>query len=135
MANGRAALDAQVNRLRTLGKAIVRDAAPKVAVAVKKEIDASISAGREPSGKPWTPTASGKKPLANAAAAVSVTAVGTVVVVRLEGHEVHHHRGDTRGNVVRQIIPSGKTPEPVTKAIADVVETEFREHMGVRGGR
>lgn len=124
-----AALDAQIRRLRSM-KGFAKEVAPEVAEALKVELDAQIARGVGPDGKPWQLTESGKQPLRNAAKAVSVTAVGSVVVARVEGHEAYHHRGQTRGNVVRQILPSRRIPEPFTRAITKVLDRRFAERMG-----
>jgi hypothetical protein len=133
--DGRAALDAQIAKLRGLGDALTDAAAPAVAEAVQDKIETNIASGRGPDGKAWEPTATGRQPLQGALKAVETRAVGDTIVVTLEGHEVHHHRGDTRGNIQRQIIPTKKTPQPIARAIESVLADKFREHMGVRDGR
>lgn len=125
------ALDEQIRRLRSVS-GLAQDAAPHVAAALKEEIDAQIARGEGPDGKPWKPTADGKRPLQNAAAATTVVAVGSVVVARVTGHDAFHHRGQTRGNVVRQILPSGKLTQPFTRAIKRVLDERYAAIMGGR---
>jgi hypothetical protein len=128
------ALDAQIRRLRSV-KGLAKDAAPFVAKALKSEIDAQIARGEGPDGTPWALTDEGRRPLQNAAKAVSVTAVGSVVVARVEGHEAFHHRGQTRGNVRRPIIPTGTLTEPFTRAIKHVVTERYAALLGGANGR
>lgn len=129
MADGRAALRAQIARLRKLS-GLTKDVAPKVARAVERELRAQIAAGKGPDGKPWKRRQDGGQPLRNAAAALSVRAVGDVIVVRLDGVEARHHLGAVRGGVRRQIIPTGSMPDALTRAIEEVVTREFRSIMG-----
>lgn len=129
MADGRALLRAQIARLRKL-EGLTKDVAPKVARAVERELRAQIAAGKGPDGKPWKPRQDGGQPLRNAASALSVRAVGDVIVVRLDGVEARHHLGAVRGGVRRQIIPTGSMPDAVSRAIEQVVTREFRAVMG-----
>lgn len=126
-----ARLNEQIRRIRSIPK-LARAAAPEVAQEVKREIDATIAAGTDPEGNPWPATKSGDPALVNAARAVSVRAVGSVVLVTLTGPEVHHHRGGTRGHVRRPIIPTRGLPGPMTKAIRTVLARRFGELM--KGG-
>lgn len=131
MADGMAALDAQIRRLRELER-LAPDAAPDVARAVDRELGAQIAAGRAPDGTPWPRTQRGTAPLRGAAKALRVRAMGSVVLCTLEGPEALHHLGRARGGVRRQILPSNKIPTPVTKAISEVVKERFRKTMGAR---
>jgi hypothetical protein len=126
-----AALDAQIRRLRSV-EGLAEDAAPHVAKALKEELDAQIARGQGPDGKPWPLTVDGKKPLQNAAAATTVVAVGSAIVARVTGHDAFHHRGQTRGNVVRQILPSGKLTQPFTRAIKRVLDERYTALMAGR---
>jgi hypothetical protein len=132
VANGRADLDAQIARLRGLGKAVVRDAMPDVVDAVREELTDQIDAGRAPDGTAWPRTKAGRKALPNASDALTVTAVGTVVIARIEGHDALHDKGLARGHVVRKMLPTGKAPQPITAAIKRVVDERFVKHMGGR---
>lgn len=126
-----AALDAQIRRLRSV-EGLAKDAAPHVAAALKEELDAQIARGQGPDGTPWPLTADGKKPLQNAAAATTVVAVGSAIVARVTGHDAFHHRGQTRGNVVRQILPNGKLTQPFTRAIKRVLDERYAALMAGR---
>jgi hypothetical protein len=126
-----AALDEQIRRLRAV-QGLAKDAAPEVADELKKELDAQIDRGQGPDGKPWAKRDDGRRPLRNAAGAVTVKAVGTVIVARVTGHHAYHHRGQTRGNVARPIIPTNRLTEPFTRAIKKVLDRRFAETMGAR---
>lgn len=130
-ADGHAALDAQIRRLRELEN-LVPDAAPAVANTLDKEIRHQIARGVGPDGQRWKPTKKGERPLQNAAKALTVRPVGNVVLATLEGPEALHHLGRARGGVRREILPTGKIPEPMTKAITKVIEERFTKTMGGR---
>lgn len=131
MADGFAKLDAMIGRLATLGPQTVRRAAPKVAKALERELVAQIGRGQGPDGKPWPRTKDGRKPLQNAAGALTVTAVGNTVVARLEGPEALHHKGAVRGRVRRPILPTSKLTGPAGAAVREVIAAELR--AAVRG--
>jgi len=128
LADGFAALDRQIRRIRELGQ-LAEESAPAVAAAVKKEVTAQIARGVGPDGKPWKPTKSGEKPLQNAGKALTVRAVGPVVVLRLTGYHARHHLGAVKGGVRRPILPTRRIPDPVTRAIKTVVTRQFRKVM------
>ena len=128
--DGSIALNAQIAKLRRLGPALTKGGAPAVALAVRGELAAQIAAGTGPDGRAWKPTKAGTPPLRNAAAALTVRAVGTVVVATLSGVEARHHLGAVKGKVKREILPTGKIPDPVTRAITRVVTAEFEAIMG-----
>jgi len=127
---GFAELDRMIECLRTLGPALTTEAAPAVAKAVERELDAQISRAVGPDGRPWKATQDGRTPLRNAAKALSVRAIGDVVVATLEGAEARHHLGAVKGGVKRQILPTGKIPDPVTRAIKTVLTTAFQRKTG-----
>lgn len=126
------ALDAHIARIRQLGH-LARDSAPDVAKAVEREVGEQINRGTDPNGKPWKLTKEGKVPLRGAAKSVESKAVGTVVLVSVEGHHALHDRGWVRGGVRRQILPRGDIPQTVERAIGHVVTAKFNATM--KGGR
>lgn len=126
--DGSIALDAQIAKLRRLAT-FVGGSAPVVALAVKREIGAQIAAGRGPDGKAWKPTKAGTPALRGAAGALTVKAIGSVVVATLTGVEARHHFGAVKGKVKREILPTGKIPDPVTRAITRVLTGEFNAIM------
>jgi hypothetical protein len=115
----------KVNTLGVLPSEIAKDVAP----ALDAKIRENISAGVDPEGKPWPLTKTGQKPLTNAAAALSVRAISSVVQAKLEGHVALHHLGAARGNVRRQILPSSRLPQPMTEAVKEVAIKRFNAHM------
>lgn len=128
MADGHAAADAMRARLHELAQLPER-AAGDVAAALEDELRAQIARGEGPDGKPWPLTQSGRKALQNAASALRVRAAGATVVATLTGPAALHHRGAVRGGRRRQILPSGKIPAPVVRAIRSVVDRHFARTM------
>lgn len=129
MADGSIALRAQIAKLQELGN-ITTTATPTVAKAVKDEVVKQVNQGLGPDGKPWKETKAGTPPLQGAGRAVKVSAVGTVILLRLDGRHARHHLGAVKGGVKREQIPTGKIPDPVTRAITKVLTGEFRQIMG-----
>lgn len=103
----------QINSLVDAPQAI----APVVATKLRAEIEGNIAAGRGPDGTPWQPTKAGKRPLQNAAKALTVVAQGTVIVAAIVGPEALHHWGAVTGGIKRQILPTRDIPQPVVTAI------------------
>lgn len=129
LADAGAQLQAQIARLKSL-TSLGKDAAPVVAAAVKKDTAKQVASATGPDGRAWKLTKDGRVPLRNAAAHVQVTAVGNVVLMRLEGHHARHHLGAVRGKVKREIIPTERMPDPMTKTIERVITGEFERVMG-----
>lgn len=123
-----AAIDSMIERLRKLPR-LAREAAPDVARAVERELRSQVSAGIGPDGKAWKPTQDGRVPLRGAASALSVRAVGNVVLATVSGPYALHHRGWVRGGVRRAILPSTRAPEAVTRAVRVVVADHWRRTM------
>lgn len=122
--DGFAELDAMIARIRELPM-LAKSAAPDVARAVQAELHRTISAGTTPDGKPWAPTQAGGKPLAGAADALTVVAVGSTVIVKLRGPEARHHLGWARGGIERPIIPSKTIPPAMAQAVKAVLVKHF----------
>ena len=123
-------VDAMIGALRKLGAApaaIAKRAAPLVDAAVKK----TAAAGTTPDGQPWQPKKDGGRPLVNAANALSTKAVGTTVVVTLEGPEVVHDKG-TKRLPQRKILPDGGAglPTNVADAMREACEKVRADIMG-----
>jgi len=129
MASGAVVLQRQIDALRSLSK-ITTVVAPSVAFAAKREIVAQIARGQGPDGKPWKLTKAGTVPLRGAAEGVTVSAVGSVIVIRVDGHHARHHLGAVKGKIKREIIPNRRIPGPLSRAIRRVVVREFRSTMG-----
>lgn len=129
---GFAALQRQIDRIRSLPKELVRQAGPEIAKALQADTEESILRQQGPGGDRWLPTASGAPALRNAAPHVTTRAIGTVILQRVDGVEARHHSGTAKGKVVRQIIPVRKIPDPVTKAIKAVLDKVFFKIWGGR---
>lgn len=108
-----AAVGDLVARLRQVPQ-MSTDAAKAAAVELKALQDATIAAGQDAYGMPWTLTQQGKVPLTGAAGAVTITASGNQIHVDLAGIEVAHHIGWAKGYkggtaMRRPIIPENRT--------------------------
>jgi len=129
--DGFAQLDEIIRRVRSI-PGLVQEAAPEVANALRVHLEQRIAAGQAPDGSGWKPTKDGRKPLAGAARALSVRAVGTVILATLTGHEVFHHYG-TKHVPKRQILPADSLPADLHTALKTGLVRRFRERVG--GGR
>ena len=118
-AAGFAALDAQIKKLKSL-RLLPEEAAKEVAIALGDELRANITAGRGPDGEAWQPTKDGQVPLRNAAANLTVRAVGTTVTATVLGPEALHSIGAARGGIKRAILPTKRIPDAAIKAIQKV---------------
>lgn len=123
-----AAMQGWIDRLNQLGD-LPAEVAKDVAPALDAEIRKNISAGVDPEGKPWLPTKDGKKPLANAGAALSVKAISSVVQAKLVGHVALHHLGAAKGNIRRQLLPNARLPQPMTAAVKAVAVKRFEAKL------
>ncbi len=128
MADPGRVLQAWIDKVRALGQ-MPETAAPEIAREVEQELEAQVREGVAPNGTPWQRTKDGRRPLQGAAKAIAVRVLKDVVLVRLTGHHARHHLGAVRGAVRRQIIPTGRIPDPMTRAIQRVVERKFKEAM------
>lgn len=128
MADGFVRLDAHIARIRALPE-LARKAAPDVALAVEAELERTIAAGTSADGVPWKPRKAGGKPLAGAAAALAVVAVGSSVIVTLRGPEARHHKGWAKGGIRRPVIPVKDIPPAMAAAIKDVIAKRFEKEM------
>lgn len=127
--SGDAALQDHIRRLRELG-GFGGKSAPLVARAAEAGFRERAARGVGPDGKPWQLTKTGDKPLQNVVPVVR--AVGTVVVMRLEGHRARHHLGAIKGKIKREILPNKRTPETMARAIDEVITGEFQRIMGTK---
>lgn len=120
-----AALNKQIAKLRALAATSLQ-LAPKVAEACLEVIAENVAAGRGPDGVPWKLTEAGDLALRGSPRkGLSAVALGSRVVITLDGSRVFHHRGQTRGNVERPILPTRNLPQPMTEAIRRVVKAEI----------
>lgn len=130
MADGHAVMQQWIDMLRGLPAALVQQSAPAVAQALAAEINADVAAARSPDGEAWAPKKDGGRALQNAAQQVTVDVVGTVILAKLKGPEVRHHKGTARGGIRRQILPTRKIPDNVSRAIRSVFATNFAKLTG-----
>lgn len=124
-----AALQAEIDRLQNFPKAFIAEAAPKVAQALDTDLRAHIAAGQAPDGTPWPKTAEGAMALRGAGKALTVRVLGTRILAKLTGPEALHDRGQVRGKVRRQILPSSRLPDGITRAIRQINDQAFKKVM------
>lgn len=121
---------AALSRLSSLNVEAAKLAAPIVEEVAKRNADA----GRTPDGEAWEPLKKGGgRPLEHASWAISVTAIGKVVRMKLEGVEVLHNFG-THRIPAREIIPSrkGDIPAIYAQAIQQAAGEAFDKLAGGR---
>jgi hypothetical protein len=127
-----AALDRMIQACRELA-ILPQVAAPIVAQKVAEELRRTASAGLTPNGKPWAPRkVDGGRAMKDAAKAIAVKAIGTVVLITLTGPEVFHHFG-AGGKPVRQVIPRGGFPAKLGNAIRLGFVEPFRKRVKGKG--
>lgn len=120
-----AALQAQIDRLRTLPDKL-RKQAPDIAIdTLKTSLRETIAAGQAPDGMPWKKTKTGKTPLAGAYAALAFGKIGNGVRVVLSGPEALHHLGRAKGEIVRQVIPIGALPARIADRLTKKLQALF----------
>lgn len=107
--------------------------APVAADTLRDELEAQVALQRGPDGERWLPPAEGGDALSGAAANLQVSATGNVVIARVTGRYAYHHRGQTRGNVARPILPSRQLNRPAIKALQKALGDEFRDRL-LEGG-
>lgn len=129
--DGDAALAAFIDRVRRLGK-LPAEAAKLAAPLVLEEAKRTAAAGTTPDGEAWAPLKKGGgRALENAADALSVSTVGTVVVLTLTGPEVVHNYGNKRVPQ-RRILPAGGAgiPKNIITALQKGAQQAFTRTTG-----
>lgn len=127
---GHATLRGMIDRLRTLPADLVKQTAPEVRDALEADIAATAGAGVAPDGTPWQAKQDGGKPLAGVTNDVQVTVIGTVILATLRGKFVRHHKGTARGGIRRQVLPTRKIPDALSRAIAAALAKNFHRLTG-----
>lgn len=116
----------KLRKLESMGDRVIAD----VAKEIERELQTTARNERTPDGRAWPEKKTQGRALAHASDKVRVRVARGAVVVSLTGHYARHHLGAVRGKVRRELIPTGKIPDAMTKAIRRVVEREFRAIMG-----
>lgn len=131
--SGETELNAMIRRLRALPR-VVEEALPEAATELEKVIAGNIAAQRGPDGKAWEKPKDPetKDVLRNAMKSVTVRAIGRVLLARVVGVEAKHHLGIVKGRVKREIIPTGRAPQPMIEALRRVI---FRRLNTVVNGK
>ncbi len=113
-------LDKMIAQLRAIPD-LVEKVLPEVAAECHKVIAENVAAQRGPDGTPWPKGKDGHPVLVNAADAVTASAIGNVILIRVSGPEARHHLGIAKGKVKREIIPTRKIPKPMVEAMKRVI--------------
>lgn len=104
--------------LRAAGAGAVEEVARAAAPGVEAAIKATAAAGTDPGGGTWPTRKDGSRALPNAAESVATEAAGGVIITRLTGGEVYHHR--SKGKRPRRILPDSGAGIPVR--VADAIK-------------
>lgn len=104
-------------------------AAPSVAKVVRRDIEGTIARGLTSEGNPWKRTQDGDRPLKNAAQALRVASIGSVIYARIVGVEARHHKGRVKGGQKRSILPVKGVPPRMALAIKAALDAAFLEVM------
>lgn len=132
-ADGHAKLRAMIDRCRELPSELVKRAVPDIAHALKDDITNTASAGLTPDEEPWQEKQDGERALVGVEQDVEVTFSGSTILATLSGKFVRHHKGTARGGIRRQVLPTRKIPDSVTRAIGTVLRRHFSAIMGGNG--
>jgi hypothetical protein len=128
VAEGAAELQRWIAKLHDLEQ-LPQRVAPLVAKALEQELLHNVARGVGPDGVAWPRTKDGHLPLQHTGRELTVRAVGTSIVARLVGVHALHHRGAVRGGVRRPILPSSALPEPMVRAIRNVITAALARTM------
>lgn len=122
------ALNREIAKLRVLA-ASTTQLAPRVAEACVDVIAENVAAAHGPDGEAWELKADGHRAMQTGDPRKGLTgvALGSRVVITLDGSRVFHHRGQTRGGISRPIMPTRRLSQPMTEAIARVCREWFEE--------
>ncbi len=100
---------------------LVEKILPEVADECHAVIADNIAAQVGPDGTRWPMSKNLEPVLVNAAQAVTASAIGNVILIRVTGPEARHHLGIAKGKVKREIIPTRKIPKPMVEAMQRVI--------------
>jgi hypothetical protein len=116
-------IDDLIKRLHRMQQVAVT-AGPAIADAVQAEIRSELASGRAPDGSSWAPKKKGGRPLPNAAKAVSVSARGSLILVKAE-HPYGFHQAGAGKLPRRAVIPTQMTA-PIALAISRVLDAHAK---------
>lgn len=120
-----------IDNLRKLPN-LYQDAQPELVSIVRAQLTATTSAGEAPDGTAWAPLKkTGGKALANAAAALTVHAVGTAIVAVVSGINALQHYGTGR-IPARPQLPKGSLPDTLAAAFKAGLVKRFQQTMSGR---
>lgn len=121
-------LDTIMQKIRALG-GLAATAAHRAAPLVEERSTATAAAGTTPTGQAWAPKKDGTPALVNAAAAVSVVALDTVVQIKLIDSSTGSAQVQSIQQAKRKIIPSlgDAIPGPIVAELRKGAEQAFQE--------
>lgn len=114
--SGQATVQEWANRLRSFAGNAGTTMAQRMVPVLQGQLAAAAADNRSVSGKTWKPTKAGNKPLAGVMGAVTVKAIGTIVLITLTGYHVFHEFG-ARGTPARPLLPHGGLPDRIGNLI------------------
>jgi len=103
-------------------KALGQKIAVNAVDPMRELIADNLTKGVSPEGQPWLPTKEGGRAYRNAAAKLSVTSSGDVVIATIEGPEAFAQKG-TVSHPIRQMLPDAgaEIPSDVAKVIENAI--------------
>lgn len=134
MSTGALELDQIIERVRALGK-LPEEVAKAARPRIEEVSQATAAAGTTPDGKAWEPRKKdGRRALANAAAAVTVRAIGPVIRLALQGTSTGSAKVQAIQNTRRPILPA--TGEAIPARLLEVLKATAAEvFTSLTGGR
>jgi hypothetical protein len=120
-------LDSKIAMLAIVGN-LPDTCVPAVAVAIDLETKRTITASTTPYGVAWKPKKDGKAFSFVKTSDVITDHIGRTIFTRIKiRHVVLHHLGYAKGEIERQVIPSGRIPATMSAAIKRAVVREFEK--------
>ncbi len=131
--SGQATVQEWADRLLSFAGNAGTTMAQRMAPVIEGELATAAGANRSVSGEAWKPNKDGSKPLQGILSALTVKAIGTVVLVTLTGHHVFHEFG-TKRTPRRSLLPHGGLPDRIGNLIRKGY-LEMAEEWLTRKGR
>lgn len=132
---GLESIDDMIAKIRSTPE-MVKASVQVLGEAILQQIKSTAAAGTTPDGKPWAPRKKdGGRAMVNAAAALSLTVLDNVILIKLTGPTAFHHWGaGGKGRIARRVLPSGGIPDRLGNAIRKGM-IAFSESWMNRAGR
>ena len=130
--DGDAVLKAMIDKLRSLGKDGLRQAAEAARLEVIDAVEQTARAGEDANGNPWPLRKDGEQAMPKAANYITGQVIdgidGPAVQLKVTGpYAINHHRKKPR----RRILPIAGEPIPksITDAMAKGAKRAFEKHL------